>query len=52
MLEHPGSAYRRLEEGLVRKALELSRYNQVQAAHLLGVTRHVVRHRMKQFGLL
>jgi two-component system NtrC family response regulator/two-component system nitrogen regulation response regulator GlnG len=52
LLEHPGSAHRRLEETLVRKALELTRYNQVQAAHLLGLTRHVLRHRMKQFGLL
>jgi DNA-binding NtrC family response regulator len=52
LLEHSGSAYHHLEEGLIRKALELSKYNQVQASHLLGVTRNVLRHRMKQFGLL
>jgi DNA-binding protein Fis len=32
--------------------LELTKHNQVRAAHLLGVTRNILRHRMKQFGLL
>lgn len=52
LLTQPGAAYRGVEERLIRKALELSRYNQVQAARLLGITRNVLRHRMKQFGLL
>jgi len=52
LLTQSGMAYRGVEERLVRKALELSRYNQVEAARLLGITRHVLRHRMKQFGLL
>ena len=34
------------------KALELSRYNQVQAARLLGVSRNVLRERIKRYKLL
>jgi DNA-binding NtrC family response regulator len=52
LLEHVGSAYARFEERLIGKALELTKHNQVQAAHLLGITRNVLRHRMKQYGLL
>jgi DNA-binding NtrC family response regulator len=52
LLTHPGEVYRSVEDRLIRKALELTRHNQVQAAHLLGITRNVLRHRMKQFGLL
>jgi DNA-binding NtrC family response regulator len=52
LLSHSGQAYRHVEERLIRKALELTKHNQVQAAHLLGITRNVLRHRMKQFGLL
>jgi DNA-binding NtrC family response regulator len=52
LLSHAGQAYQRVEEGLIRKALELTKHNQVRAAHLLGITRNILRHRMKQFGLL
>jgi DNA-binding NtrC family response regulator len=52
LLTHAGRAYHRVEEGLIRKALELTKHNQVRAAHLLGITRNILRHRMKQFGLL
>ena len=52
LLENAGRAFPRLEERLIRKALELTKHNQVQAAHLLGVTRNVLRHRMKLYGLL
>jgi DNA-binding NtrC family response regulator len=52
LLTHAGQAYRSVEDRLIRKALELTRHNQVQAAQLLGITRNVLRHRMKQFGLL
>ena len=52
LLTHAGQAYHRVEERLVRKALELTERNQVRAAHLLGITRNILRHRMKQFGLL
>ena len=49
---HAGDAYSRVEEHLIRQALACTRHNQVQAAQLLGITRHVLRHRMKQCGLL
>jgi two-component system NtrC family response regulator/two-component system nitrogen regulation response regulator GlnG len=49
---HAGDAYSRVEEHLICKALEYTRHNQVQAAQLLGITRHVLRHRMKQCGIL
>ena len=52
LLTHAGHAYHRVEERLIRKALELTKHNQVRAAHLLGITRNILRHRMKQFGLL
>jgi DNA-binding NtrC family response regulator len=52
LLTHAGQAYHRVEEGLIRKALELTKHNQVRASHLLGITRNILRHRMKQFGLL
>jgi DNA-binding NtrC family response regulator len=52
LLTHAGQAYHRVEDRLIRKALELTKHNQVRAAHLLGITRNILRHRMKQFGLL
>src|SRR5919109_1905410 len=52
LLSHSGEAYRRVEDRLIRKALELTKHNQVQAAHLLGISRNILRHRMKQYGLL
>jgi DNA-binding NtrC family response regulator len=52
LLTHAGQAYHRVEDRLIRKALELTRHNQVRAAHLLAITRNIPRHRMKQFGLL
>jgi sigma-54-specific transcriptional regulator len=52
LLTHAGQAHHRVEDRLIRKALELTKHNQVRAAHLLGVTRNILRHRMKQFGML
>jgi DNA-binding NtrC family response regulator len=52
LLTHAGQAYHRVEDRLIRKALDLTKHNQVRAAHLLGITRNILRHRMKQFGLL
>jgi len=49
---HAGDAYSRVEEHLIGTALTCTRHNQVRAAQLLGITRHVLRHRMKQCGLL
>ena len=50
--QHAGNVLARFEQLVVGKALELSRYNQVQAARLLGVSRNVLRERMKRYNLL
>ncbi len=50
--QHAGNVLARSERLVVGKALELSRYNQVQAARLLGVSRNVLRERMKRYNLL
>ena len=50
--QHAGNVLARSEQLVVSKALELSRYNQVQAARLLGVSRNVLRERMKRYSLL
>ncbi len=52
LLTDAGQAHRHVEERLIRKALDFTRHNQVQAANILGITRNILRHRMKQFGLL
>jgi DNA-binding NtrC family response regulator len=49
--QHPGNVFATAERLLIAKALELSRHNQVQAARLLGVSRNVLRDRMKRYGL-
>jgi DNA-binding NtrC family response regulator len=50
-VRHPGNVFATAERLLIAKALELSRHNQVQAARLLGVSRNVLRDRMKRYGL-
>jgi DNA-binding NtrC family response regulator len=50
--QHPGHVFAELERLVVAKALELTRHNQVQAGRLLGVSRNVLRDRMKRYGLL
>ena len=50
--QHAGNVLAQSEQLVVSKALELSRYNQVQAARLLGVSRNVLRERMKRYKLL
>ena len=50
--QHAGNVLARSEQLVVSKALELSRSNQVQAARLLGVSRNVLRERMKRYKLL
>jgi sigma-54-specific transcriptional regulator len=52
LLTHAAHSYHRVEDCLIRKALELTKHNQVRAAHLLGITRNILRHRLKQFGML
>ncbi len=44
--------FSKIEEAIVRNALLYSGHNQVQAAHLLGISRNVLRHRLKLYGLI
>jgi DNA-binding NtrC family response regulator len=50
--QEAGNVFAALERLLVTKALERTRQNQVQAARLLGVSRNVLRDRMKRYQLL
>jgi DNA-binding NtrC family response regulator len=50
-VQHSGNVFAVAERLLIAKALDLSRHNQVQAARLLGITRNVLRDRMKRYGL-
>jgi sigma-54-specific transcriptional regulator len=49
--QQPGRVFAAAERLLVVKALELTRHNQVQAASLLGISRNVLRDRMKRYGI-
>ena len=42
----------KLEDDLVRQALEQSRSNQTRAAQMLGISRDSLRYRMKKMGLM
>jgi transcriptional regulator with PAS, ATPase and Fis domain len=50
--QEAGNVFAATERLLVTKALERTRQNQVQAARLLGVSRNVLRDRMKRYQLL
>jgi DNA-binding protein Fis len=41
-----------VEKDFINQALKKADGNQVQAAKLLGITRHALRHRMKKHSLL
>jgi len=41
-----------VENNLIHQALRMADRNQVQAAQLLGISRHTLRHRMKKHGFL
>jgi DNA-binding NtrC family response regulator len=41
-----------VEKGLIRQALEQTKWNQTRAARLLNLTRDSLRYRMQKFGLL
>ncbi len=49
--QQSGHVFAAAERLLVAKALELARHNQVHAARLLGISRNVLRDRMKRYGL-
>ena len=46
------SLYARIEETVIRAAYAHADENQVHAANLLGISRNILRHRMKIYGLL
>jgi DNA-binding NtrC family response regulator len=54
-LNHDGSAYEgiisRVEESLIRLTMEKYRNNQVHAAKFLGISRNMLRERLKKYGL-
>lgn len=50
--QEAGNVFAVTERLLITKALERTRQNQVQAARLLGVSRNVLRDRMKRYHLL
>lgn len=52
LLPEEGLVLERVEEGLVRQALERTRGQQTAAAALLGLSRYALRNRMKKFGML
>ena len=41
-----------VEKGLIRQALEQTKWNQTRAARLLNLTRDSLRYRMQKFGLM
>jgi len=41
-----------VEDKIIRRALDMNQWNQTRTAKLLGVTREVLRYRMKKMGLL
>ena len=47
-----GLSLEKLEDDLVRQALEQSRSNQTRAAQMLGISRDSLRYRMKKMGLM
>ena len=47
-----GLSLEKLEDDLVRQALEQTRSNQTRASQLLGISRDSLRYRMKKMGLL
>ena len=49
--QHAGKVFAVAEQLLVSKALNHARHNQVQAARLLGISRNVLRDRMKRYSL-
>ncbi len=51
-LPENGLSLTEVEKGLIEQALAKTGRNQMQAARLLGITRHTLRHRMKKYDLL
>jgi DNA-binding NtrC family response regulator len=51
MLPAGGASLERVEESLVRQALDLAGGNQTRAARLLDISRDALRYKLKKFGL-
>jgi sigma-54-specific transcriptional regulator len=47
-----GSLYANIEETVIRVAYEYCGRNQVQAAQLLGISRNILRHRLKHYRII
>ena len=52
MIPSGGLDIEEVEKGLIRQALEQTKWNQTRAARLLNLTRDSLRYRMQKFGLL
>jgi sigma-54 dependent transcriptional regulator len=53
LYEHPIPAlFEKLEETIIRMAYEYCERNQVQTGRLLGISRNILRHRLKRYGYL
>ncbi len=51
LVENPGFGYERVEAAMIEKALEICTRNQVRAAKLLGISRNMLRNRIKKYRL-
>jgi transcriptional regulator with AAA-type ATPase domain len=53
IFERGGNAlYADIEQRVMRCAFEYCEHNQLQTAKLLGISRNILRHRLKLYGLL
>ncbi|NIO04635.1 MAG: response regulator [Proteobacteria bacterium] len=50
-LPERGLSLAQVEKEFIDQALKIAKGNQVQAARLLGITRHALRHRMKKYDI-
>jgi sigma-54-specific transcriptional regulator len=50
--QQPAHLFDVLEEAIIRTAYAFCENNQVQTGHLLGISRNILRHRLKRFGFL
>jgi DNA-binding NtrC family response regulator len=51
-IPHDDSSLYKIERKVITKALDLHNWNQTRTAEMLGITREVLRYRMKKWGLL
>jgi transcriptional regulator with PAS, ATPase and Fis domain len=51
-IPHDDASLYKIERKVITKALDLQNWNQTRTAEMLGITREVLRYRMKKWGLL